>query len=217
VKSEIADIKHIWWDFDGTLYRMPSDLEDLKYKRRYELYSEIVGKPITDELKSEYRKLYERHGSHSAVFIALGKKKDYWQKEHQSIDLIPYLKPDKKTVSMFHKFREFPYAHSIFTNRKSDHISKILRYLEIDETLFIHLLTNDDLVHPKPHTEGFERMVTLSKLEPHRLLFVGDRVETDILPAKAVGLQTALVWTDKKQTEADYSFAHVGDVITLFM
>src|SRR3989338_3646121 len=207
----MLDIKHIWWDLDGTLYKMPPEFERLKYEKRYQLFSEVTEKPITDALREEYQRLYEECGSHSAVFMRLGKPKDFWQNEHQQLDLMPYINPDPRTVDMFMRFGRLPFAHSVFTNRKQEYIHKILGHLKIDYSLFKNIITNDDIKNPKPHLEGFERMIKVSGVPASQILYVGDRVEADILPAKQVGMKTALVWSDKEKTEADYTFPHVAD------
>lgn len=210
------NIKHIWWDVEGTLFQVPFAYEAAKDRRRFKLYSEIVGKPLSEELEQEYREQHQKRKSHSAVFQALGKSKDFWQNELDRIDIRSYVKRDEKTIKMFEKFSRFSYFHSVFTNRNIEYVKKILGHLEIPIGLFTHFITNQDFTYPKPHPEGFELMVELSNVRPDEILFVGDRIETDILPAKKVGLKTALVWSEKESTEADFTFPHVWDVISLF-
>jgi FMN phosphatase YigB (HAD superfamily) len=60
-------------------------------------------------------------------------------------------------------------------------------------------------------------MVELSGLEPNQHLYVGDREEADIVPAKKVGLKTVLVWNVEPDTQADFSFDHVSNIISLFL
>ena len=116
---------------------------------------------------------------------------------------------------MFKKFAELPYHHSIFTNVNKAYLKKVLTYMTIDCDLFDHLLTCDNVAHPKPNIEGFEKIVKLSGVAPEKILFVGDRIKADILPAKKVGLKTALVWSSEKSTEADYTLPHVADVLSI--
>ena len=211
-----SQIKHIWWDFDGTLYKMPAEFEQLKYDKRFATYGEIIGEPVTEKLKTDYQELYQKHGSHSAVFMSLGKDKDFWAQKHEDIDLLPYLKPDFKTAEMFRHFAQLPYRHSIFTNRKKSSLKDILNFLDIDFGLFTNIVSSEDLARPKPDPEGYQKAVELSGLAPTQLLYVGDRISADIKPAKAAGFNTALVWSEATCPEADYTFPHVGDVITLF-
>lgn len=43
----------------------------------------------------------------------------------------------------------------------------------------------------KPSEAFFERLVSATGFEPHEIMYVGDRVDNDIVPARAVGLRTA--------------------------
>ena len=215
-KNMSLDIKHIWWDVEGTLFQIPPEYEEAKNRRRFELYSGIIDKPLSEELRQEYREQYNKRKSHSAVFQALGKSKYFWQNELDQVDICSFVQRDKKTVTMFKNFAQLPYLHSVFTNRHLKYTKKILKHLGIPEARFTHFITNENFTHPKPHLEGFKLMVTLSNVAPSKILFIGDRIETDILPAKKVSLRTALVWSEKESTEADFTFSHVWDVISLF-
>src|SRR3989338_4710216 len=213
----ISNVRYIWWDLDGTLYKMPPEFEKVKYQRRFQLYSKITKKPIGEGLKSEDMGLYRKHGSHSSVFMTLGKSKDFWQEEHQKIDLMPFIHPDKSTVDMFRAFETMRIGHSIFTNRKKAFVKKILSHLGINPKLFQHILTNEDVERPKPYPDGFRKMVKLTRpIPPQNILYVGDRVEADIIPAKKEKLLTALVWSAQRKTKANLTFRHVADVISLF-
>ncbi|WP_419818581.1 HAD family hydrolase [Glaciibacter flavus] len=45
----------------------------------------------------------------------------------------------------------------------------------------------------KPSTEFFSRIVDVARLEPSAILYVGDRLDNDVLPARSAGLRTALI------------------------
>ena len=103
---------------------------------------------------------------------------------------------------------------SIFTNVKTEETMRILKLVELDLSLFTHILTGDDIKERKPALDGFNKMVELSKLKPEETLYVGDRVKVDILPANEVGMKTCLVWSTSP--EADYSFENFGDILSIF-
>lgn len=69
------DIKHIWWDVEETLFKAPPEYKNKKIQRRLELYSEITQKPINEDLKNDYQKLFKEHKSHSKVLNHLGRAK----------------------------------------------------------------------------------------------------------------------------------------------
>ena len=107
-------------------------------------------------------------------------------------------------------------THGIFTDNMLIETKKILATMEIPRSIFKYILTIEQVGRPKPDLGGFRKVVELSDVQPNEILFVGDRVRTDIIPAKTVGMQTALVWREEKTSEADYTFPHVADVLNIF-
>ncbi len=59
----------------------------------------------------------------------------------------------------------------------------------------------------KPSLEFFRRVVTETQTAPRRVLYVGDRLDNDIRPARAAGLRTAWLrrgpWAHLQQPDAD--------------
>lgn len=68
-------IKHIWFDFSGTLVSMN---QVKHHKLLYDTYAEAVKKPVDDALVSEYEQALQKHGSNSGVFRSLGLQSDFW-------------------------------------------------------------------------------------------------------------------------------------------
>ena len=59
----------------------------------------------------------------------------------------------------------------------------------------------------KPSFIVFNDLLRMSNLAPHTILSVGDRIEIELTPAKALGMQTALVTYGKsveKTKDVDY-------------
>nr|WP_067667927.1 HAD family hydrolase [Nocardia miyunensis] len=65
---------------------------------------------------------------------------------------------------------------------------RILRSLELP-TDFV--ATSDDWVVSKPALEFFVRVVEVAPCDTEEIVYVGDRIDNDIAPAKAVGMRTA--------------------------
>ncbi len=66
----------------------------------------------------------------------------------------------------------------------------LLRSLELPADL---IATSDDWGVAKPDPAFFRRMIQVVPCDPAGTLYVGDRLDNDILPASAMGLRTALV------------------------
>ncbi|MFE4975977.1 HAD family hydrolase [Kitasatospora sp. NPDC056651] len=67
----------------------------------------------------------------------------------------------------------------------------ILRGLFADDVDLIG--TSDDWGASKPDPAFFERVAEVVPAEPHEMLYVGDRLDNDVLPARAAGMRTALI------------------------
>lgn len=209
-------IKHICWDLDGTLYRPTPQLEKELNALRLKLYAEITGRKPNAETWRGYQALYSKLNSHSAIFASLGKPKEYWHSHRNKLKVTKYIESEKCTVDMFKEFSKMNLTHGIFTDNMLVETRKILAAMKIPLPLFKYILTIEQVGKPKPDLSGFRKVVELSGVKAGEILFVGDRINTDIIPAKAVGMQTALVWSDESKTEAGYTFPHVADVLEIF-
>jgi HAD superfamily hydrolase (TIGR01549 family) len=66
----------------------------------------------------------------------------------------------------------------------------ILRSLELPADMIV---TSDDWGAAKPDPAFFRRMIEAVPFDPGSILYVGDRLDNDIVPASAAGLRTALI------------------------
>jgi FMN phosphatase YigB (HAD superfamily) len=199
-------VGHLWFDFSQTL----TILDKGKHEAlRYEAYSEIVGKPITDELKTAYEALYKEKKSHSAVFVSLGKPVSFWSERYAAAGAGLYALAEPDIPDVLQKLRS-KVPISVFSNVLAENF---LPSLGIAPEWFSHILGPKEVTKPKPDLQGFELMVQYSQLPAHEILFIGDDVEKEIRPAKSVGLKTGIMWIDAP--EADYSFRHFKEILPL--
>ena len=202
-------IKHIWFDFSDTLGFINKEEHD---KMRYESYAEITGRKVDSGLIKEYEKLYQEHkNSNSAVFRSLGKSSNFWSERINSVNPSKFYKiADKDIPEILDKLRKIV-PISIFSNIQ---LGNVLPELGIPMEWFTHVLSSGMVKEPKPAPDGFYKMIELSKLPANEILYIGDHVGKDILPAKGVGIKTGLLW--KKSPEADWCFNKFEDILNLF-
>ena len=71
------------------------------------------------------------------------------------------------------------------------------------------IATSDDWGVSKPDPEFFRQMIAAVPYGPDAILYVGDRLDNDILPAARLGLRTALVkrgpWAVIQRNDPDAS------------
>jgi len=195
-------IKHVWFDTSGTLYRELPEYQAAHDDYLYKEMAAVTGETDIEKLKAQYADLYEQHGSNSAVFQALGKPVDYWQKKFEGFDSNSWLKPDPEITDTLRQLKD-RLAISLFTNLRIGKLEDLLQDLEIPRQFFTNVLSATDVGKPKPDLAGFHKMVELTGVDAAEILYVGDKVNKDIKPAKKVGMITCLVYS--YSPEADYS------------
>lgn len=205
-------IKHIWFDVEGVLTTPSEKYHKLHNDLRYKTYAEVVNKSVTDELKKEYEGLYKKYASNSAVFTSLGKPSDFWQKSFNTLDKKELYEFNPKVRSTLERLKDIV-PISIFANPTKDATYQVLETINAKPEWFQYIVCGDDIKQRKPALNGFYLMIKKSKLPTNEILYVGDRVKVDVLPAKKVGMQTCLLYSKSK--EADYSFEKFEDILSI--
>jgi FMN phosphatase YigB (HAD superfamily) len=202
-------IKHIWFDFSGTINPSTAETNKFHNEFRYSCFAKAVEKPMSDEIVKDYNERLEKYKSNSAVFYSLGLPSEYWANCINSADPSLFARLHPQVVKTLIALKE-KLPISLFTNIEP---TKILKILQIDENWFTHIIKAGMIQEPKPSTEGFKKLLEMTKLPAEEILYVGDSVEKDIKPAKSLGIKTCLVWS--KSSEADYSFENFEDILSI--
>jgi HAD superfamily hydrolase (TIGR01549 family) len=206
------DIKHIWFDFAGTLFVETPEFHEAHRKLLYQTYANLKGIDDLKVAEKKFIELQKKYGSNSAVFRALGQPSDYWMKALDSLDFATLLKPNLEIPQTLAVIKDNVLI-SLFTNYVKYRIDMLLQLLQIPSEYFTHIITGDDVAERKPSLEGFHAMIERSGIPASQLLYVGDRVAVDIKPAKQVGMKTCLVYAESD--EANYCFKAFKDLTEL--
>lgn len=194
-------IKHVCFDCDGTLYEDTSGI----VKATQEVISAYISKkleiPQTD-LMSEFLNRVKKYKTKTKAITSYGFSEEEARDIINMVDIASFVKADKKLVSMLTNLKTDKMLISIFTNNKSSTLEKILGKLGLSELGFDFTVTAEN-VPPKPSIEGYLYVIQKSKVPPFEILFVGDRLEADIEPAREVGMHTLQVSSSKNLIEFD--------------
>jgi HAD superfamily hydrolase (TIGR01549 family) len=203
-----ASIKHVWFDFSDTIGKINRDIYN---EILYSSYAKAVGKEVNEKLKEEYAQEFQKYKSNSAVFSSLGLPAGHLA------DCMSVVEPNKlytltdENIPSVIQALKIKVPVSIFSNNKLD---VILPALGIDLSWFTFILGPNDVKNPKPALDGFKKMIERSQVQPNEILYVGDDVHKDLLPAKQVGILTGILW--KQSDEADYCFKDFQAILDLF-
>lgn len=199
-------IAHIWFDMDGTLYNPPAPLTARIFNEMYDFVATRKGLPL-NKIKKKYDKIFERVNSHTKTFEELGLRADDARATYNRTDVGDFLVPDRRLEELFQRLDSVGVDCSIYSNNYTTTVDLILRSLCVEGPpgRFKHKLTGESF--SKTSDAGYELIIKLSTsdvVRPKNILFVGDREEVDISPAKKHGLLTALVvWPPQDRSNHD--------------
>jgi putative hydrolase of the HAD superfamily len=203
-------IKEVWFDTNGTLYKETPEFDAALTTYVCKELGVVTGEADTAKLQALHKELYGKYSSNSAVFQSLGMPADYWQGRFEEFDPNTLLKPDVEIAETLRKLKDL-LPLGVFTNARMYMLEDMLRHLAIPSDFFTHKLSAVDVGKPKPDLAGFRRMVEISGVDAAEILYVGDKVSKDILPAKQVGMLTCLLWT--QSPEADFCAANFPELL----
>ena len=209
----LREIKAVGWDVDGTLYPEEA-IPD--YEFREPQIKAVMEKKGWEKQRAEkeFERLYQECGSRTQALDQLGIDgikffTDLWDE----MPLEKYIKKDEQLVKVFKRLTHL--KHFVVTNAgRLDQVERKLKLVGLKPSWFKPIVSGYLLGAPKPEIRPFKEAVRLVGLKPKEILFVGDRVKSDILPAKQLGMRTALV--GGKSEEADIAFLQVYDIVIYF-
>lgn len=205
-------IKVLVWDFDGTLYNeIPTAKQEIQ-NNVIQLISRSQ-KTSLAKAKQLFLKHYLRFNSSSRVLIHFGINRDYVLKgEWYGRTQLRHIKKDKKIKAMFEKLKSF--RHILSTNATLVNTKKKLGKLGLSPKVFEKFFCHADLSGVlKPDPRAFGEILKYLQLPPEQVLYIGDREQTDLEPAKKMGMHTCLVWGESKA--ADICLPKVYDIVRM--
>ncbi len=140
-------------------------------------------------------------------------RKDYY-KYYSDNHSIAQLYPGIKEILEYLKSKNFPLG--IFTGKGREASMITLKKLGV-ENYFDLIVTGDDVENHKPSPEGIIKFLNHFKLEPERVLMIGDSV-SDVIASKEAGIKIASVLWDSygkeevKTLQSDYYFHSVEEL-----
>lgn len=191
VPGWVQDIKLITWDLDGTLYPATNKL---RQAIRQQQLAAVANKHDLDlpAAAQKFDQLYQQLRSTTKTLTNLGLNGhqfylDLWQQ----LDLGQYVQPNpalQQKLAAIH--RSSRWQQYLLTNSNDQAAIELkLNCLGISSEVFDRLFNSIDLGHNKPDKEAFACLWETSGYKPAEIVYIGDRDQTDIEPAKQYGLR----------------------------
>lgn len=193
----------ILFDLDGTLY------DSAEYSERLE---KEITKVVAEELSlGEDKARILLNGKRKAIgtltraIESLGiDRKLFYHKISSGIEPRLYLKPNVKVRQTIIGLKNLGFRIGLVSNSGRELVDKILDAINVEAVLFDTVITSTE-AQPKPSPEPF--LLAINKLACDRgeAVYVGDREEAELRPARELGLKTVLVSGHKRRSR----WAHV--------
>jgi len=181
----------ILFDLDGTLYYSP----DYNARVEAEIMAIVAQTLKTDVSKAKLRLDEERksQGTLTGALRVLGVNRSlFFQTLAEKIEPLTYLTRDPSTILTLHTLKKRGFRLGLVTNNGRKMVEKILSAIGLEASLFDVIITSDDS-EPKPSSQPFLFALHKLKCTPDKTVYVGDRMQAELLPAKKLGIRIVLL------------------------
>ncbi len=219
--SWTSDIKCLAWDLDGTLYPPDSRLDQAIESR---ITAAVARAQNVSYTKAEemFSNTYKRLRSKTKSLSKLGMSgEEFFLNVWHELDLGQFIQPNPQLAHALRALSESgKFDLVILTNSNtSSTVAAKLAMIGIDPHCFRHILTSVDIGFQKPDPEAFTALLQATNHQPDKVLYIGDRENTDIIPAQLMGLRTALITNNSadSSSQADLIMPSALDLAEFFL
>lgn len=208
----LSNIKVLIWDFDGTLYKPNPALFAAVRQAEYKTIMAHTGwtkVQASEAFEKLYKKVYPSATETVGRIVGIPTADAAVEMENY-FDRRDFLARDERLIELFGKLKG--YRHIILANGVIRRHKETLAVLGVPAETFELFVTSEVVGKTKPHPEGFRYVLDYTKLPPAAHLMIGDRDLVDLAPAKALGIKSCLVWSDRKSIIADYTTSTVYEI-----
>ncbi len=199
----------LFFDLDDTLYPKNNGLWEAIRERMTDYLRDPLGfgKEEISELRQSY---FETYGTtlRGLQINHTVDEDDYLTYVHD-LPLEEYIAPNPKLREIL---SSLPQQKWVFTNADSNHASRVLNVLGLDDCFdgIIDVRALGFLCKPQP--EAYLRALSLAdEPDPKKCILFEDSLR-NLIPAQEVGITTVLVGSNELQSGADYALMHLEEL-----
>ena len=191
--NNVAIIKNIIFDLDGTLYNSPEVFRQFA-EAAYYTYAKVTKIPIEEAkkiLEKRRAELARQKGfavPYTLALISYGVPIETWHEENVAFfDPADFLAPNPALRDSLLKLKK-KYRLVVLTNNNKIQTRRIIKALGLDG-VFHDVFTFNTFKLLKPHPGILKSVLERLAARPEECLMVGDRYEVDLVPARELGMK----------------------------
>ena len=209
-------IKTIFFDTSDTLYSNKT-FEKSQAEQPIHLLAELKRISFQDARQLFNAKKTElanklSHVTKVSVMIEFGVSRQEMQEHMAKLDAHNFLSADVDLTKILKSLSK-KYKLGIISNILKKSVTNVLAALCVPLNLFSYFVTVDNTTKSKPDAEPFLKAIELANCSPEEIIYVGDSLTKDIIPAKNVGLKT--IWITKEPTDDPHADFIIADLYKL--
>lgn len=206
----LNQLQLIAWDLDGTLYPSSQKLRDYIEEQRITAVAKHLN--LSEQTaEKQFQTVYRQLNSHTRSMNALGLNgHDFFINLWRKINLKNFVRPHPQLIQLFTKvIQTGKFRHVLLTNANTEQsAAKKLKEIGLSPEFFDQIFAPTVSGYSKPEPEAFTPLWEKTGIEKQKIVYVGDRERTDILPAKQLGLRTIKVsWDEPINSAADWQIS----------
>jgi putative hydrolase of the HAD superfamily len=187
----LSENRCILFDLDGTLYNSSAYFQMME-----EEIAELVSEQLSINYENARLLLSERRkklGTLTKSLESLGiDRVIFFEALASRVEPAEYMSNDLTVHWVLARLRENGFKIGLVSNSGRPVVAKVLQALRLDQSSFEAMVTSSD-VQPKPSPEPFRLALDLLSCNAESAVYVGDRDEAELRPAKHLGIRTILL------------------------
>ena len=124
-------------------------------------------------------------------------------------DILDLIDPNPSLVSLLYKLKENKILFLMTSSPQRLAVNKLDK-IGISPTTFNYSLYRDSLESNTSDGKPFDAIIKITGKSAEKHVYIGDRLKSDILPAKNIGMKTIAIGSDIE--EADLSLNSINDI-----
>jgi len=189
-------IKVVGLDMDQTLYPKSSEIDEAIQIYIYQKIAQYKNCNL-NEAEKLFKDLYKEgrglSGSRALIRLGIPNAKEVIQEALENADIAKFLQPNSEVLQLLHNLKKkYRNIDLITGSNKKNTITKLSK-LAIPISVFSHTITGSDNVS-KSDGQAYELWLSFyENSKPEQFLYIGDKVSSDYVVPKKMGIQTILV------------------------